>query len=86
MTIRVTCIKEAGHTEIQPLLCCVAEAVAVMSGLAVSRVLLLTDTTGQALQLPLSNIRFTHCVFTIRLPSEYSGGNFAPADLIIMNV
>jgi len=46
--MRVTCIKEAGHTEIQPLLCCVAEAVAVMSGLAVSRVLLLTDTTGQA--------------------------------------
>jgi len=28
-------IKEAGHTEIQPLLCCVAEAVAVMTGLAV---------------------------------------------------
>jgi len=29
----VTGIKEAGHTEIQPLLCCVAEAVAVMTGL-----------------------------------------------------
>jgi len=28
--MRVTGIKEAGHTEIQPLLCCVAEAVAVM--------------------------------------------------------
>jgi len=32
----VTGIIEAGHsTEIQPLLCCVAEAVAVMTGLAV---------------------------------------------------
>jgi len=31
----VTSTKEAGHTEIQPLLCCVAEAVAVMTGLAV---------------------------------------------------
>jgi len=30
----VTGIKEAGHTEIQPLLCCVAEAAAVMTGLA----------------------------------------------------
>jgi len=30
----VTGTKEAGHTEIQPLLCCVAEAVAVMTGLA----------------------------------------------------
>jgi len=30
----VTGIKEAGHTEIQQLLCCVAEAVAVMTGLA----------------------------------------------------
>ena len=27
-------INEAGHREIQPLLCCVAEAVAVMNGLA----------------------------------------------------
>ena len=27
-------IKEAGHTEIQPLLCCVAQAVAVLTGLA----------------------------------------------------
>ena len=27
-------IKEAGHTEIQPLQCCVAEAVAVTTGLA----------------------------------------------------
>jgi len=27
-----TGIKEAGHTEIHPLLCCVAEAVAVMTG------------------------------------------------------
>ena len=35
MTKMVTGIKEAGHTEIQPLLCCVAEAVAVMTGLAV---------------------------------------------------
>jgi len=31
----VTGINEAGHTEIQPLLCRVAEAVAVMNGLAV---------------------------------------------------
>jgi len=31
----VTGIKEAGHTEMQPLLCHVAETVAVMSGLAV---------------------------------------------------
>jgi len=31
----VTGIKETGHTGIQPLLCCVAEAVAVMTGLAV---------------------------------------------------
>jgi len=31
----VTGIKEAGHIEIQPLLCCVEEAVAVMTRLAV---------------------------------------------------
>ena len=31
----MTDIQEAGHTEIQPLLCCVAETVAVMTGLAV---------------------------------------------------
>jgi len=31
----MTGIKEAGHTEIQPILCCVAEAVAVTTGLAV---------------------------------------------------
>ena len=30
----VTGIKGAGHTEIQPLLCRVAEAVAVLTGLA----------------------------------------------------
>jgi len=30
----VTGLKEAEHTEIQPLLCGVAEAVAVMTGLA----------------------------------------------------
>jgi len=28
-----TGIKEAGHTAIHPLLCCVAEAVAVMTGI-----------------------------------------------------
>jgi len=33
----VTGIKEAGHTEIQSLLCRVAEAVAVMTGLPSSR-------------------------------------------------
>jgi len=52
----------------------------------VSRVLLMTDTTGEALQLPLSHICFTHCVFTVRFLTEYSGGNLAPADLIIMTV
>jgi len=31
--VTVTGIKEAGHTAIQPLLCCVAEAVTVMTGL-----------------------------------------------------
>jgi len=82
----VTGIKEAGHTEIQPLLCCVAEAVAVMTRLAVSRVVLPTDTTGEALQLPLNHICFTHCVFIIRLLPKYSRRNFAPADLIIMTV
>jgi hypothetical protein len=51
-----------------------------------SCVLLLTDTTGGALQLPLSHICFTHCYFTIRFLSEYSGGNSAPADLVIMIV
>jgi len=51
-----------------------------------SRVLLLTNAPGEALQLPLSHICFTHCLFTIRFMSEYSGGNFAPADLIIMIV
>ena len=48
----------------------------------VSCVLLLTDTTVEALQLPLSHIFLTHCVFTIRPLSQYSGWNFAPADLI----
>ena len=52
----------------------------------VSHVLLLTDTTGEALQLPLSHICFTHCVFTIILLLEYFEGNFAPADFIIMIV
>jgi hypothetical protein len=52
----------------------------------VSHVLLLTDKTREALQLPLSHTCFTHCVFTIRLPSEYTGGNFAPAELTIMTV
>jgi len=31
----VSGIKEAGHTEVQPLLCRVAEAISVMTGLAV---------------------------------------------------
>jgi len=31
----VTGIQEEGHTEIQPLLCCVAEVVGVITGLAV---------------------------------------------------
>jgi hypothetical protein len=34
VTMTVTGIKEAGHTDIQPLLCCIAERVAVMTGLA----------------------------------------------------
>jgi len=51
-----------------------------------SHVLLLTDTNGEALQLPLSHICFILCVFIIRFLSEYSGGNFALADLIIMTV
>jgi len=67
----VTGIKEAGHKEIQPLLCCVAEVVAVMTGLAAQGVLLMTDTTREALQLPLSHICFTPCVFTIRFLSVF---------------
>jgi hypothetical protein len=77
----VTGIKETGHTGIQPLLCRVAEAVAVDWISRVSRVLLMTGTTREDLQLPLS-----HICFTIRFLSEYSGGNFAPADFIIMIV
>ena len=50
MTKTVTGIKAAAHTTVQPLLCCVGEAVAVMTGLAV-QVMLLTDTTEEALQL-----------------------------------
>jgi len=61
------------------VLCCSDEWIS-----SASHILLLTETTGEALKLPLSHICFTHCVFTIRLLSEYSGGNFAPADLIIM--
>jgi len=52
----------------------------------VSRVLLLTHTTGEAMQLPLSHICYTHCVFAIRLLSEYSGENSVPADLITISV
>jgi len=75
-------IKDAGHTEIQPLLCHVAETVAVMSVVSCYW----HDTTREAITLPLSYFCFTHCVFTIRFLSEYSGGNFAPADLIIITV
>jgi len=78
--VTVTGIKEAGHTATS-VPCCSDDRIS-----RVSCVLLLTDTTGEALHLPLSHICFTHCVFTIRLLSEYSGGHFAPADLIIMNV
>ena len=81
----MTGIKEAGHTEIQPLLFYVAEVVAVMNGLAVSRVLLLTDTTAEA-QNCQSHVCLTHCVFTGGFLSEYSGGKLAQADLIIMTV
>ena len=76
----MTGIKETGHT-VTSVLCCSDDWIS-----CVSHVLLLTDTTGAALQLPLSHICFTHCVFTIRLLLEYSGGNFAPADFIIMTV
>jgi len=61
----VTGIKEAGCTEIQPILC----HVAVMTGLAESHILLLTDTTREALQLPLRHTCFTHSVFTLRFLS-----------------
>ena len=44
-----------------------------------SHALLMTDTKGEALQLPLSHICITYCAFTIRFLSECSGGNFAPA-------
>ena len=83
----MTGIREAGHTEIQPLLCCVAEAVSVLTGLAMQVVSCYGhDTTGEALQLQISHICFTHTVFTIRFLSENSGGNFAPAELITMLV
>jgi len=51
-----------------------------------SHVLIVTDTTGEALQLPLSHICFTHFVFTIRLLLEYSRGNFADFVIMIMQV
>ena len=82
----MTGIKQAGHTEIQPLLCCCKGCCSDDWISHANHVLLMTDTPGEALQLPLSHIGFTHCVFTIRLQSEYSGGNFAPADFIIMSV
>jgi len=50
------------------------------------RVLLVTDMTTESLQLSLSHICITHCVFTVRFLSEYCGGNLAPADFIIMTV
>jgi len=80
----VTGIKEVGHTEIQPLLCCAAEAVAVMTGLAMR--VMSCYWQIQPEKLCNCHICFAHCVLTIRLVSEYSGGNFAPADLIIMIV
>ena len=81
----VTGIKEAGHTEIKvtTVLCCRG----CCSDNWISRascLLPLTDTTGEALQLPLSHICLTYFVSTIRFLSEYTGRNFAPADLIIM--
>ena len=57
--------------------CCIDERIS-----RASCVLLVKDTTGETLQLPLSHICFTHCVFTSRFLSEY----FAPADLIIIIV
>jgi len=49
-----------------------------------NHVLLMTDTTREALQFPQSHICFMHSVFPIRFLSQYSGGNFAPADLLIV--
>jgi len=77
-------LKEAGHTATTVLCCRDCYSGDWISH--VSHVLLLTDTTREALQLPLSHICFTHCVFTIRFLSEYSGRNFAPAKLIFMTV
>jgi len=79
-------IKEAGRIEIQPQLLCCRGCCSDDWISCVSHVLLLTDTTGDALQLPLSHVFFTHCVFTVRFLSEHSGGNFACADLLIMTV
>jgi hypothetical protein len=57
----MTGIKDAQG--IQPLLCHIAEAVALMTWIShASCVLLLTSTTRKTLQLPLSHICFTHCL------------------------
>ena len=78
----MTGIQEAGHTA-TTVLCsrgyCSDECIS-----CASHVWLLTDTTGETLQLPLSHICFTHCLH-YQIP-KYSGGNFAPADLSIMTV
>jgi hypothetical protein len=60
--------QEAGHTDRATTVprcigCCSDEWIS-----HASRVLLPTDTTA-ALQLPLSYICFTHCVFTVRFLS-----------------
>jgi len=79
VTVTVAGIKEAGQTEIQPLLCRVARAVAMMTGLAVQVI----SCYWQIQQEKLCNCHWatsvSHTVFTIRFLSEYSGGNFAPA-------
>jgi len=78
----VASIKEAGHrNKASTVPCCSDDWIS-----CASCVLLMTDTTGEALQLPLSHICFTNCVFTIRFLSEYSGGKFAPVNFIIMTV
>ena len=67
----MTGIQEAGHTATTVLCsrgCCSDDCIS-----CASHVWLLTDTTGEALQLPLSHICFTHCVFTIRFLSILEG-------------
>jgi len=79
----VTGIKEARHTAIQPVLCCVA----VMTGLAAQVVSCYWQIQPEKLFNCHWATSVSHTVSSpIRFLSEYSGGKFAPADLIIMIV